>query len=144
MEKTYICIELIIFSVDSSFIAFNAYMKKTLKLHFNTPVNVVYDGLYFNYGNAYNPHTGVFTAPSKGLYVFTWTSLTDSKMYFNAEILVNGQRKGLGNCRYTSTGHESCETTVPLVLKTGDTVILRTTNANHLFPVWSSFKGWKV
>lgn len=89
MEKTYICIELIIFSVDSSFIAFNAYMKKTLKLHFNTPVNVVYDGLYFNYGNAYNPHTGVFTAPSKGLYVFTWTSLTDSKMYFNAEILDN-------------------------------------------------------
>lgn len=119
-------------------------MTKTLNLHVNTPVNVVYDSLYFNYGNAYNPQTGVFTAPSKRLYVSTWTSLTDSKMYFNAEILVNGQRKGLGNYGYTSTGHESCEITVPLVLKTGDTVILRTTNANHLFPVWSSFKGWKV
>lgn len=70
------------FFVDSSFITFNAYMTKTLNLHFNTPVNVVYDGLYFNYGNAYNPHTGVFTVPSKGLYVFNWTSLTDSTQKF--------------------------------------------------------------
>ena len=34
--------------------------------------------------------------------------------------------------------------TVPLVLKTGDKVNIRTTAANLLHMGWSSFKGWKV
>lgn len=47
-----------------------------------TPVKIVYDGLFYNYGNAYNPHSGAFTAPSAGLYIFTWTSTVAPKKLF--------------------------------------------------------------
>lgn len=105
----------------------------------------MYDGLFYNYGKAYNPHSGAFTAPSAGLYIFTWTSTVARDKLFNVEILVNGHRKGLGNCdNERHSWYENCANTVPLVLETGDTVILRTTNGNNLLPVWSSFKGWKV
>lgn len=134
------------FLTDStSIIAFNAYITKTLTLHRNTPANVVYDGLYFNYGNAYNPHNGIFTAPSDGLYIFTWTSHINPRKIFDAEILVNGRRKGLGNCNNEpNSGFGNCANTVPVILKTGDKVNIRTTNANLLRDLWSSFKGWKV
>lgn len=105
----------------------------------------MYDKVFFNYGNAYNPHSGFFTAPSAGLYIFTWTSLVLSRKIFDAEILVNGQRKGLGNCNNESNpGIENCANTVPVVLKAGDKVNIRTTTANYLYSHWSSFKGWKV
>ncbi|XP_078319646.1 uncharacterized protein LOC111122203 [Crassostrea virginica] len=126
-------------------VAFNAYIKNHLTLNRNTPTNVVYDTVYYNYGNAYNPYSGYFTAPSNGLYVFTWSSLVDPKKIFDAEILVNGQRKGLGNCNnLENPGYENCANTVPLVLKTGDKVNIRTITADYLHWQWSSFKGWKV
>ncbi|XP_052690600.1 uncharacterized protein LOC128168375 isoform X2 [Crassostrea angulata] len=130
---------------DKPIIAFNAYISKHLTLHTNTPVNVVYDKLFFNYGNAYNSNSGIFTAPSAGLYIFTWTSLVNPNTIFDAEILINGKRKGLGNCSNESNpGYGNCANTVPLVLKAGDKVNLRTTSANFLYREWSSFKGWKV
>lgn len=133
------------FLLDKPIIAFNAYISKHLTLHRNTPVNVVYDKVFFNYGNAYNPHSGIFTAPSAGLYIFTWTSLVNPKSIFDAEILINAKRKGLGNCNNEgSPGFGNCANTVPLVLKAGDKVNLRTTTANFLYKEWSSFKGWKV
>lgn len=130
---------------EKPIIAFNAYLTKTLTMHISTPVNIVYDGLIYNYGNAYNPHNGIFTAPSDGLYIFTWTSFVVTEKTFNAEILANGKRKGLANChnRYNK-GYENCANTVPVVLKNGDKVNIRTTYANSLTKDWSSFKGWKV
>lgn len=105
----------------------------------------MYDGVFYNYGNAYNHHSVAFTAPSAGLYIFTWTITVAPKKLLNVEILVNGHRKGLGN--YDSelhSGYENCANNVPLVLKTGDTVIIQTTNENNLLFIWSSFKRWKV
>ena len=126
-------------------VAFSAYTSKHLTLHRNTPVNVVYDAVYYNYGNAYNTHSGFFTAPSGGLYIFTWTSLVYPRKIFDAEILLNGQRRGLGNCdNELNPGYENCANTTPLILKTGDKVNIRTTVANYLRRHWSSFKGWKV
>ncbi|XP_061191806.1 uncharacterized protein LOC133200086 [Saccostrea echinata] len=101
--------------------------------------------ILFNHGNAYNQHTGVFTAPSDGLYVFTWSSVVAPKKLFDSEILVNGQRNGLGNCNNVlSQGYENCSNTVPLLLKVGDKVNIRTTSADYLHGIWTSFKGWKV
>nr|XP_022291836.1 cerebellin-3-like [Crassostrea virginica]XP_022291837.1 cerebellin-3-like [Crassostrea virginica]XP_022291839.1 cerebellin-3-like [Crassostrea virginica] len=127
-------------------IAFNAYNKQHLTMEKNTPTNVVYDAVYYNHGNAYNPVSGFFTAPSSGLYVFTWSSCVASKKVFDAEILVNGNRKGKGNCNNENgSWYENCANTVPLVLWTGDKVNIRTTKADYLEGgEWSSFKGWKV
>ncbi|XP_078318904.1 uncharacterized protein LOC144620851 [Crassostrea virginica] len=125
-------------------IAFNAYISKHLTLHRDTPINVVYDAVYYNYGNAYNTHSGFFTAPSGGLYVFTWSSVVSPRKIFDAEILLNGQRRGLGSCNNElNPGYENCANTVPLVLKTGDKVNIRTTTANFLIQNWSSLKAGK-
>ena len=79
-------------------VAFSAYNKKHLTPNLNSPVNVVYNAVYYKYGNAYNTQSGYFTVPSDGLYVFTWASLVTSKNIFDTEILVNGVRKGLAAC----------------------------------------------
>lgn len=119
--------------------------RNEMTLHIYTPFNVVYDGVYYNYGNAYNRHSGFFTAPSDGLYVFTWTTYVANDKIFNTQIQLNGEQKGVANCDNSSNpGRENCLNTVPLVLKTGDSVNIRTTTADFIYPVWSSFKGWRV
>lgn len=83
-----------IFFSDNSFICFNAYSsihRLTFPLH--TPTNVVYDKFFFNYGYAYNTHSGFFTAPSARLYIFTWTSIFAPWKIIDAEILVMKNEK---------------------------------------------------
>lgn len=99
------------------------------------------DGVYYNYGNAHNRHCGFFTAPSDGLYVFTWTTYVAGNKVFNTRIQLNGEQKGVANCdNRANPGHGNCSNTVPLVLKIGDSVNIRTTTADFIYPVWSSFK----
>lgn len=63
----------------------------------------------------------------------------------NTELLVNGHGKGVANCHNSyNKGYENCANAVPVVLKKGDKVNIRTTYANSLIRDWSSFKGWKV
>lgn len=89
----------------------------------------------------------ILTADShsaSGLYFFTWSSVVATRKIFNAEILVNGQRKGLGNCNNEGKpGYENCANTLPLVLNTEDEVNILMTIANYLHRDWSSFKDRK-
>ncbi|XP_062586380.1 uncharacterized protein LOC134247981 isoform X5 [Saccostrea cucullata] len=127
-------------------VVFNAAISNTLNFQFNTPVNVVYDSVLYQTGNAYNPRNGFFTAPSGGLYIFSWSTLVAPNKIFDAELLVNGQRKGLGNCNNEGNpSYGNCANTIPIVLKFKDEVNIRTNTANYIHGNhWSSFKGWKV
>lgn len=112
-----------------------------------TAENVVYDKTWLNTNGVYNKITGLFTAPSSGLYVFSWTNLVAEMPMFDSEILVNGERKDLAKCstELDRQGFESCSNTVPVVLKKGDLVNIRKVDAILLQGnQWSSFKGWKV
>ncbi|XP_062586377.1 uncharacterized protein LOC134247981 isoform X2 [Saccostrea cucullata] len=133
-------------SIDKRVVVFNAAISKTLNLERNTPVNVVYDTVIYQTGNVYNPVNGFFTAPTDGLYMFSWATLVAARKIFDAELLVNGKRKGLGNCNNEANpGYENCASTIPVVLKSGDKVNIRTTTANYAHGYnWSNFKGWKV
>lgn len=110
---------------------------------------MVYERTLLNTHDVYNTTNGFFTAPSGGLYVFSWTSLVAEMSKFNAELLVNGERKDLGNCNnnneLSQQGFESCSNTVPVILRKGDMVNIRTVDSLSLLGVqWSNFKGWKV
>ncbi|XP_062586378.1 uncharacterized protein LOC134247981 isoform X3 [Saccostrea cucullata] len=133
-------------SIEKRAVVFNAAISNTLNFQFNTPVNVVYDSVLYQTGNAYNPRNGFFTAPSGGLYIFSWSTLVAPNKIFDAELLVNGQRKGLGNCNNEGNpSYGNCANTIPIVLKFKDEVNIRTNTANYIHGNhWSSFKGWKV
>lgn len=100
--------------------------------------------MYDTHGS-YSAQSGVFTAPSKGLYIFTWTTLVAAGKILDTELIVNGTRKGLGNCNNEGNpGFENCANTVPVVLEAGDTVNVRSVTGNYVYgSEWSSFKGWR-
>lgn len=52
-----------------------------------------YDRVVTNEGNAYNPSTGKFTAPTNGVYQFNWYTLSDVTVTSNAGLFVNGKLK---------------------------------------------------
>lgn len=107
----------------------------------------MYDKTWLNTDGVYSTITGFLTAPSSGLYVFSWTSFVAEMSKFNSELLVNGERIDLTNCdnELDTQGFESCSNTVPVILKKGDMVNIRTVDAISLRgDQLSSFKGWRV
>ncbi|XP_061196059.1 uncharacterized protein LOC133204351 [Saccostrea echinata] len=77
--------------------------------------------------------SGRNTPPSGGLYAFSWTACIAARKIFNAELLVKRQKKVLANCyNELNPGLANCANTIPLVLKFGDDVNIRTTaNFNY-------------
>lgn len=126
-------------------ILFNAVTSKILYYDRNTPVNIVYDTVLYDSHGAYSSQSGVFTAPYKGLYIFTWSTLVAAGKILDSELIVNGTRKGLGNCNNEGNpGFENCANTVPVMLEAGDTVNIRSVTGNYVYgDAWSSFKGWR-
>ncbi|WAR10014.1 C1QL4-like protein [Mya arenaria] len=59
---------------DPDAVAFSAGLTHNQTIHH--AVNVVYDRVYVNVGNGYNSSSGVFTAPTRGYYVFQFHALT--------------------------------------------------------------------
>lgn len=119
--------------------------QKVVAMPRNTPITVVYDTPYLNYGNMFNSKNGVFTEPFAMFYVFPWSSVVNPEKTFDGEIVVNGKRKGMVNCNNElCAGFENCDNAVPLVPKPGDNVYICTIVATFLHGLWSNFKRWEV
>uniref|UniRef100_A0A3B1JXP7 C1q domain-containing protein n=1 Tax=Astyanax mexicanus TaxID=7994 RepID=A0A3B1JXP7_ASTMX len=74
-------------------VAFSAALKSTMG-SLSTTTNIVYPVVITNIGGGYNPNTGIFTAPSRGVYYFRFTIMgsntgynTGIYMYKNQELL---------------------------------------------------------
>ncbi|XP_061179170.1 complement C1q tumor necrosis factor-related protein 3-like [Saccostrea echinata] len=108
-------------------IGFSAKLSKNVQLGEKQAVK--YDKVITNQGDGYNRWTGHFTAPRKGLYLFSCTIMALRNHHIHIEIIKNGRRI---STLFSSTTDQSSQTVV-LVLRKGDNVWTRQAwNGRHL------------
>ncbi|XP_031434526.1 complement C1q-like protein 2 isoform X2 [Clupea harengus] len=91
----------------------------------NTAIPLVYKHIFTNIGNAYNPNTGVFTAPVRGVYHFNVFVFADGNGRTSA---VSLHKNGEHICvAYTAqnTVHMAASNGASLLLEVGDVVNLK-------------------
>ncbi|PVD21572.1 hypothetical protein C0Q70_17370 [Pomacea canaliculata] len=104
---------------------------------------VVFNKVLMNTGSAYNPTTGVFTAPRRGLYVFLVQTFTNGKGNPNWDLYVNGQM--VLRSESMSVSSTSNEYVYPLTLQTGDKVSVYSRNPLSSWgTIHSFFGGWLI
>ncbi|KAL2083079.1 hypothetical protein ACEWY4_020852 [Coilia grayii] len=114
-------------STQASKVAFSASFSVTENKHigpFNTDITLIYNHLFTNIGNAYDPNTGIFTAPVRGVYQFRYhifaggTHGAGAYLWRNGKTMVHAYNHKAPHDINTSQG-------VSLLLQVGDTVNLR-------------------
>lgn len=133
-------------------VAFYAYMGHTEYSPSNHHT-IIFDIPVTNLGNGYNHFSGIFSVPTSGVYVFSWTIADSAGGYVFSELVVNADVVGaiLTN---TSAGADRLSTTGLVVkeARQGDVVYVRTSptggihgNIESLAPAQrTSFSGWKL
>lgn len=95
-----------------------------------------------NYGHAYNNGNYRFTAPSNGLYVFSWSIGTHSSYYAYTKLVKNGSTYHQSHC---SSGFQLCGATVTIFLHKHDQVWLEADHSStYVYATISYFSGWKL
>ncbi|XP_039633299.1 complement C1q-like protein 4 [Perca fluviatilis] len=95
---------------------------------FPKDTTLIYKNIITNIGNAYNPNTGVFTAPLKGAYHFEWTvgARGDNGAHSSAAGLVKNSEHIFMAWDEQETKHfGTASNGVTLLLEVGDVVFLR-------------------
>ncbi|XP_056014969.1 heavy metal-binding protein HIP-like [Ostrea edulis] len=127
--------------------AFHARTSSTLQ-NLGSYAVVVFGKVTLNSGSAYNGNTGIFTAPTDGIYSFTWTILTKMGSYLNTHIVINGHIVGYNNVdgKAGSAQYEASSTTTVIRMKKKDKVWIRAYNreAKYAYKDFSSFSGFQL
>ena len=106
-------------------------------------VAVKYDHVVTNWGGAYQPSTGIFTAPYDGLYSISCTLMSDKSNTVYLEMVKNGERLSMV-CAAPYTYPQSSQT-LHLILNKGDRVWMQNWHSHsatiHDFNVYNVFSG---
>ncbi|KAK3096262.1 hypothetical protein FSP39_025072 [Pinctada imbricata] len=106
---------------------------------------IKFDQVMYNDGKHYNPTTGVFTAPSAGVYSFYWSTLTVNGHFMSSVLTVNGSptlgalSDGRGGSSYDSGSNLAV-----LRLGVGDRVWVEQQAGGYIQSDFSSFSGFKI
>lgn len=110
---------------------------------------VIYDKIITNSGNGYDPNSGMFTAPSDGLYHFAWTTLAASGKQFCTWLVMNGKPIAKNHpVANHSSDFISASQNVVLKMKKMDKVVIKIvaghTGQHMQSNDWSTFSGFKI
>ncbi|XP_036439040.1 cerebellin-1-like [Colossoma macropomum] len=93
---------------------------------FNTDFTLKYTNVFVNIGKAYNPETGIFTAPVRGVYMFRFSISGNgsTSVAVGARLFKNGHHVVIGYCQQPS--HRVGTTNgASLLLEVGDVVYVQ-------------------
>ena len=109
---------------------------------------IKFDHITANIGTAYNSESGIFEAPSSGMYLFHWLITNDVGSYMNSELYSNGKVYG----KAMSDAHDHADRAVAgniviLQLDKGDQVWIRSGtehNGKIVGGFNSTFSGYRL
>ncbi|KAK5850191.1 hypothetical protein PBY51_014460 [Eleginops maclovinus] len=111
---------------------------------YNTETNLVYKRVITNIGGDYNSNTGVFTAPVRGVYYFSFTALNNRNGEWMAVNMYRDSRRILHNSKQ-SDGHTFISNALVLQLDRGGVVYMRLHENSGLYDDsdnWNTFSGF--
>ncbi|XP_067284044.1 complement C1q-like protein 4 [Pseudorasbora parva] len=101
---------------------------------FKTDITLTYRNVFTNIGNAYNPVTGIFTAPLKGAYMFRFTLHGHGEATETASINKNGnQVVVVHDVQVLAKDRVNSSNGVVLILEVGDVVYVKLWSGSKIY-----------
>ena len=123
-------------------VAFAALLSTDIAVPPKAPVK--YDHVLTNWGGAYDPSTGTFTAPYNGIYSISFTLMGYPSNEVRLEVVKNGERISMV---YTTPNiYPQSSETLHLILNKQDRIWIRNFSSNitanlHDYKVYNVFSG---
>ncbi|XP_053187204.1 complement C1q-like protein 2 [Scomber japonicus] len=91
---------------------------------FNTDITLKFSKVFTNFGQGYNPKTGLFTAPVRGAYYFSFTTMDNRSNVYRDFYLYHNDKRVLDSFNFSANGLESVSNSLVIQLEKGDVVYL--------------------
>uniref|UniRef100_A0A3Q3A596 C1q domain-containing protein n=1 Tax=Kryptolebias marmoratus TaxID=37003 RepID=A0A3Q3A596_KRYMA len=99
---------------------------------FNVEITLVYKKVYVNTGS-YNPTTGIFTAPVKGVYYFSFSGHNVSTKPMGLRLMKNGEQMVTVYNHPSGDRYETASNGMTLQLEPGDQVYMKLRQNTWIF-----------
>jgi hypothetical protein len=104
---------------------------------FNVDTILVFETVIVNEGEHYDPYDGVFVAPRKGVYLFSWTVSGSGTKYIVTELVVEQNTISSAGEVNSGGGHPSGSMTALCKMEKGDHAWIRTTGVSSAHYIYS-------
>lgn len=125
-------------------VAFHARLKPSVTL--GSKQIVVFDDVITNIGQAYDQHSGFFTAPCDGIYFFACTFLRGRGVELNLQMVKNNNEISRGHAA-TGGGSQTGSMNAVVYLRKGEVVKIRHfpgVGSENIHDDWCFFTGYSV